>query len=93
MTVPIFSLLSNIFSIDNISFFFRGVNNWIESPIPKYSSAFKTQVVLPIPEGPSTTKHLPLVLKVTTILIYSLGSTKVYVGTPESLNTSCKKAM
>ena len=31
--------------------------------------------------------------KVTTILIYSLGSTKVYVGTPESLNTSCKKAM
>src|SRR2546421_1040620 len=90
MTRPAFSV-SGSESMWGKSFGFRALSFAAVPAAPIFFNAVSTADVFPIPDGPSTTTPRPGVRKLTISLVYSVGSTNVYVGTPEIWNTCSRR--
>src|SRR4051812_35417898 len=71
-----------------MSFGRRADNLVTVSLMPRRFRAVSTAEVFPMPDGPSITTPRPGVRRLTSNLVYSAGSTNVYVGTPLVLKTS-----
>lgn len=90
ITVPT-SPSSGSVRIYSTSSFLRALSLVTEESSFNSERAFSTAVVLPIPDGPSTTTPLPGVRKLKIRWLYSFGCTNVKVGTPLVLKTSSSR--